>query len=258
MAVKRKRSFSSLTKPRPVTAWSYSRYGDYEKCPRFFKYKHVDRLPQDTESEAMRRGSALHKFVELYVLGQKATYEGFKNDRGQPICSPQEYKKFYKEWQGILAEFQEDLDALKEMNPSTEQQIIFTKDWEKETVWNDWEGAWVRIKVDALVSPDPDTLGLIDFKTGKIRDEHRGQLSLYAIAGFLIRPQVKTVRGELWYFDQAEVVDEEYERKHLTALQKDWAKKTKAMLSDTIYKPKPSHACTWCPFSKAKGGPCEF
>jgi hypothetical protein len=38
----------------------------------------------------------------------------------------------------------------------------------------------------------------------------------------------------------------------------DWEDKTRPMLNDTIFAPKPGNACRWCHWKKSNGGPCKF
>lgn len=257
------KGFSGLVKLKPISSWSYSRWSDYagdNGCPRKAKFKYVDRI-REPGSPAMDRGSVLHKFAELVVLQKALTYKNCVDEKGKPLCSAKDFKKFLAEWKPIQESFADEFALLVKQKASTEEQITFRSDW-TETEWNDWNGAWLRIKVDAMYVEPDGTVVIIDYKTGKIRDSHRGQLSLYAIAAFLRYPEAKKVRAELWYLDQGEILDEDYISSQLEKLQKEWIKKTKAMLSDTVWKPKPGAACRFCFYRKdnAKngGGQCEF
>ena len=62
----------ALTKvAKAVTSWSFSRYGDYKKCPLAFKLKHIDKI-QEPKSPAMQRGIDIHNLAEAYVVGKLA------------------------------------------------------------------------------------------------------------------------------------------------------------------------------------------
>lgn len=228
----RKSSFGGLTKPRPIGSWSFSRYRDYRKCPRLFKHKYVDRM-KEPPNKAMERGTEIHKLAEDYLLGK--------------------LKKLPAE----LEKFEVEFNALRAMKPETETGLYFTKEW-KLTTFDDWNNCWLRIKIDARATREEGPRLVVDHKTGRVKDEDREQMSLYALGEFKADPALEVVETELWYIDHGEIMDDRYVRKQLPVLEKDWAKKTKAMLSDTTYKPTPGRACDYCIYSKAKGGPCAY
>lgn len=180
----------------------------------------------------MERGNAIHKMAEDYTKG--AT------------------KKLPPE----LTKFAEEFKELKGSKPIVEQTWAFTKEW-AETVWNDWQGCWLRIKTDAACL-DGDTLYVIDHKTGKQREGYGEQMTLYGVGGFLKYPHIKKVVAQLWFLDSGGVVPAEYKVSEFKAMQKDWEKKVQPMLNDTRFAPKPGNACRFCHFKKANGGPCKF
>ena len=141
-----------------ITSWSYSRYAQYDKCPAAAKYKFIDKLPEPP-APAMERGNVIHKLAENYTQGK--------------------IRKFPPE----LTAFKEQFTELKKSKPQLEQTWAFKVDW-NETVWNDWQGCWLRVKTDASCL-DGTTLYVIDHKTGKFRDGYDAQLSLYAATGML-------------------------------------------------------------------------
>lgn len=218
-------------KPTQITSWSYSRYALYEECPAKAKYKFIDKLPEPG-SPAMERGNAIHKLAEDYTKGL--------------------IKKLPPE----LAKFKDEFAELRKSKPVVEETWAFTAEW-KQTQWNDWNNCKVRIKVDASCK-DGKTLYVIDHKTGKMRDGYDAQLSLYALAGMLVFPDVNLVDTQLWFLDSGDVVDKQYKVGEREKLRKDWEKRTQPMLNDKRFAPKSGNACRWCPYSKSKGGPCKF
>jgi len=213
-----------------ITAWSFSRWKDYEQCPLKAKYKHVDKM-KEPPAPAMERGSAIHKLAENFAKG--------------------ELRKLPPE----LKLFSEQFAELKKSRPMVEESWAFTDRW-SPTDWFAFN-AWLRVKTDAACL-DGDTLYVIDHKTGKKKDDHADQLSLYAVAGMLKYPAVRKVVSQLWYLDSGEMTDQDFDVSELPGLQKDWVAKTKAMLNDMRFSPKPGNHCRWCSFSKSKGGPCKF
>ena len=224
--------------PAPlVTAWSYSRYADYKQCPAKFKYKHIERRP-DPGSPAMQRGNIIHKAAEEYVKG---------------VIS-----KIPTDLIGV----KEQLNFLRKAKAVAEENWGFRIDWE----WIGREGwfgddVWFRAKTDVRQLYDDDILLLGDWKTGKKYYANEEQIELFALAGFRRFPFVTEVDTRLWYTD-ADPEDNEVQRVYtaaeLGAIQRDWTKRVVPMFKDKRFAPTPNDKCGWCPFSKAKGGPCKF
>lgn len=224
----------ATSKPR-ITAWSYSRWQCYEECPRKAKYKFIDKL-KEPGSAAMDRGTAIHKMAEDYITGKTS--------------------KLATE----LKLFQHELAYLKKAGAQCEQEWAFTSAWQP-TGWFD-NDAWWRVKTDVCLELTPGEFTVQDHKTGKYNDSHHLQLDAYGLAAFLKYPHAETVYSVINYLDigpNAELPTEKaYDRKQLPALKKDWIKRTKPMLSDTTFAPRPGNYCRWCHFRKGNGGPCQF
>lgn len=213
-----------------ITAWSFSRWKDYEKCPFYAKTKHIDKR-KEPGSPAMQRGGEIDKKCEQYLK--------------LPLFKlPEEVKSFAKEFA-----------VLKKLKPMTQENWAFNLAWEKV----DWfaKDAWLRVKMDAAVKK-AKRARLIDFKTGKPKDDHALQLELYALSGFLLFPEVTDIDTELWYTDLGKEDKKPFKRSQVPLLKETWLDRIKAMLTDKRFSPKPGNYCTWCPFSKAKGGPCKY
>jgi hypothetical protein len=78
-----------------------------------------------------------------------------------------------------------------------------------------------------------------------------------------LHPHLKEVRPRLAYVDQGTVYPDEdkpliFTPKDIDKLKKTWAKRTKAMLNDTTFAPRPNDKCRWCFFSASKNGPCKY
>lgn len=217
-------------------AWSFSRFGDYQRCAKMAWYKHLDpNKPKFKPNPAMQRGTRIHKLGEDYSTGV--------------------IKKLPKELELFEDEFKELRKNKKKLK--TEGQLALNRDW-KEC---DWFGrdCWLRVKMDVYYFLTPTKLRMIDFKTGKVRPEHKKQLDLYATAGFALFPHVTHIEAELWYLDWGVEEKLDYTRKaDFKNLKKYWLKQTKKMLADVTFQENPGNACTWCDFSKEKGGPCKY
>ena len=244
---------SFQTKPKKVTSWSFSRYSDYKKCPLAFRLKHLDKI-KEPANDAMARGAAIHTLAEDYIKGKL------------PPKIPQE-----------LSNFEDTFKRMRVLYKKRTAGVIVEDDWAMtntwdRTRWDDWVGCWVRVKLDNADNEDPDTLIIRDWKTGKFREEmneeYVEQLELYALAGLLLHPHVKEVIPWLVYLDIGVVYPslEEpliFTQADVPRLKKLWATRTKAMMSDTRFAPKPNDKCRWCFYGQsgvAKGGQgwCKF
>lgn len=223
-----------MAEPQRITAWSYSRWGTYTDCPLKAKYKFIDKLPEPG-SPAMDRGSAIHKMAEDYV-----------NAPAKPAPKLPDELKLVKA----------ELNMARKGNPKCEQEWCFDSEWEP-TGWFA-KNAWCRVKTD-LVFGRKDEVVIVDHKTGKRKDEHLNQLSLYALGAFIQYPVIEKVSTEVWYIDHgAPHAQASYERNELEDIKAAWMEKTRPMLSDTQFAPRPGNGCRWCHFRKGNGGPCQY
>lgn len=238
-----------------ITAWSFSRWNDYNSCPRKAMYKHVMKM-KEPGSAAMDRGTAIHKLAEDYVKGTVPRL-------------PAELKLFDAFMKKMKAKYKKERGTM-----IVEDNWAFDGAWGPSR-WDDWANCVVRIKLDLAYS-EGTTLHIVDYKTGKFseykNEEYKAQQELYALAGLLRFPTAETVLPQLAYLDQGFSYprpanptsgfegDPEFvfTRKDEPRLIKVWGQRTKKMLADTTFKPTPGNACTYCHFRKNNGGPCQF
>ncbi|TXH51683.1 MAG: PD-(D/E)XK nuclease family protein [Desulfurellales bacterium] len=213
-------------------AWSWTKLDVYRTCPRKFKYQFIDKIPQP-DSPALKRGSEIHKGLESWLNG----------------------------WQSALPEaaekWRQPLQRLKDQpTVKPEQALGLNKDW---SLRKDWFGkdCWLRVKMDAYYFT-ADELVAIDFKTGKYRIPSTDQVELYACAGIELAPHVKQVRAEFWFIDTEELYHKIYTVPEIQDSRRKFERAIVPMYNDTTWKATPSQECRWCPYSKTKGGSCEF
>jgi hypothetical protein len=227
---------------KQFTAWSYSRYKDHRTCPRMAHWKHILKKPQGPKSPAMQRGGDIHKEGEAYLLGKLRAV-------------PAAYKAFRKE-----------MEALRKAKATPEGKWGMAVSWSPVDYF-DWARCWCRVVLDARVFQKIKAR-VIDFKTGKVYpDDNEEQMELYAIGAFEHYPKADEVDVELWYLDQARPKTADgypnpmvktYRRAQLPALEKKWRTKVIPILSDKRFVPNQGRHCSWCDFSRRKGGDCEF
>lgn len=248
-----------LVKIQPITAWSYSRHETYNNCPLRAKFLYIDKL-KEPDSAAGANGTRVHALAAAYVSRQLPTDKDSRPYLGE-IRDMLANNKMPDE----LVTFEKEFKQIRKLNSAAvEQQWCFDKNWNPV----DWfaSSAWLRIKVDLhyLVQKKrkgglrETTVYIVDHKTGKEKSEHALQRSLYALGAFLMYPDAVKVVATHWYLDPGRDPGESWTRDQLPALKQEWLNRTKAMLSDTTFAPRPGDYCRWCVFSKAKGGSCPY
>jgi RecB family exonuclease len=225
-----------------ITAWSYSRWRDHSGtsgCPARAKFKHIMRLP-DPGGPALQRGSEIHALAERYV-------------RGDLDYMPD-----------ALETFAEEFKALRELHAASPDDVLLEAEWAFDAQmnpvrWNDGR-AWLRAKVDLAVLRPGGVIQIVDHKTGGVRPaESEDQLELYGLAGFAWCEGVHEVRAELWYLDHGHLEQRTYPVADQPKLEKLWRNRVAPMLADRKFPARPSaESCRFCPYSKAKKGPCQF
>ncbi len=223
------------------TSWSFSRWRDYENCPRSAKFKHLDKLPEP-KGEALERGSAIHAEAEAYL----------KTPTSKRAQVPTNLRP-------LSAEFAK----LRRGGAQAEIQLAFSKGWKRVGYFD--ADVWVRIKIDALLLPEEasDPAFVIDFKTGRYRAEdekNQMQLDLYGTSILAAYPARSLVEAQLLFTDAGLIVDAEkaYQQSKLPKLRTMWEERVEPMFNDKRFAPKPGPACRWCAFARSKGGPCDL
>ncbi len=231
---------------KQIKSWSFSRYGTYSQCPFKARCLYIDRL-YEPGSPAMERGVNIHKLAEQYIKGQSARLPGV-------------LALFRAHFQAWRKAFKNDRHTI-----AVEETWAFRKDWTR-TTWDDWDGAWLRVKLDVAHITDEGVI-LVDHKTGKFSpsynlQQYLEQLDLYALASLIIYPEL-SVTPYLHFIDHEIVYPPPGEAKtyfpaDLPRLKREWVKRTKAMLSDKTFAPRPNNLCRFCAFRAESGGPCVY
>lgn len=249
-----KRIFTPTVKM--LTSWSFSRLSDYTLCPAKAKYKHILKMPEPGNA-AMARGLAIHKTAEDYIKAKL------------PAKVPVELAKFSDLFKELRAKYKKKTP----MAMMVEDSWAFTKTW-AQTRYDDWANCWLRVKVDcAYYVESPSELVIHDWKTGRVRpdreQEYAQQLHLYATGALTLFPHVKIVKPSLKYLDGGETYPNAkmsetnvdnlvFKRKDLPTLTKTWEVRTRQMLNDDIFAPRPGQGCMYCHYRKDNGGPCQY
>ncbi len=237
-----------------LTSWSFSTYTQYIKCPFSVCLEKIQRIRvQEPDNPHLVHGNKAHEAADGVITGRvKAPPKITTPMPGRPALSSD------------LKKIGGQLTQLRAAKAKTEQEWAFDRQW-NPVDWRDWSRAWVRMKIDAVKEAlRPPSVDIIDWKTGKVHDEHKQQRSLYATGGLqLVKlgalaggdKKVKLTAQHV-YLDTGQTATEEFEMKHLAPLRKEWEARTKEMLEDTAFKVRTGPHCRWCKFRKSAGGPC--
>lgn len=220
--------------PLTITQWSFSRWETWFTCALKAKFKYLLKLA-DPSGEAALRGTEVGNSAEAWMAGT--------------------LKKMPAELKGVKPEVQ----RIRRLKPAVQLEWALDQQWQP-TGWFA-PNTWCRIKTDVVAENKKESLIEVhDGKTGRIKEVHNLQLSLYAIGAFAHFPTYDAVRVQLLYYDQNISLPPDggrvYTRGDLPGLQDEWLGRVALMLRDKNFVPTKGDHCRWCAFSKKKGGPC--
>lgn len=231
-----------------IKSWSPSAFAEYQKCPAKTKYKRIDRLP-DPPGPALARGTAIHLAAEEFINGTR------------PDVSEDLVK--------IKPRLTKLRSAFKKGKAVPEVKLAFNDKWERvpweaSEKWPRWElNAWLILKIDVLEKKPRSAVDITDWKTGKLKkgaQEYSDQLDLYELVA-LLAGFGESAKGVLVFTDHNVVVGADrpgLKAEGVEAAKGYWEARVRPMFTDTLFAPNPNFGCRWCPFSKAKGGPCDY
>ncbi|HEY1971145.1 MAG TPA: RecB family exonuclease [Pseudonocardia sp.] len=253
----------AATEPAPARrrpALSPSRAGDFKQCPLLYRFRAVDRLPEQP-SKAQVRGTVVHAVLEqLYKLPAAQRLP----DRARALIAPvwdelsaaePEVASLFTgpsdpdlaEWlesAGTLVDRYFTLEDPRRLEPEACEQLV-----EAETE----NGLLLRGYVDRLDVAPTGQLRVIDYKTGAAPREVAEaralfQMKFYALVLLLTRGVVPS-QLRLMYLADGEALtycpDEPELRRFARTLDAIWAAILRAGRTGD-FRPNPSRLCDWC------------
>jgi RecB family exonuclease len=198
--------------------WSYSAWDLYRTCPRKYKAKYIDNIPEPQNFWASV-GNRYHKEVEKF----------FK-DLTLPVPSTRSGYVFVQEF----------LDMREYYDVWPEHQIILNEHWEPCSDKN----RWLKCILDIMYFDDDDVLHIIDIKTGQPSSGHYDQLELYAIAAC---SQLDAPYAEIsaMYTKTGKKVDHGTVHNH-DMLKNKWNLRIEEMQNDNAHLPRANEWCKNC------------
>ncbi len=243
--------------------YSHSRLGCFEKCPRQFHYRYVERRPAPFESIESFLGKRVHEILErLYrfvgdgrVPSLAAVLRRFQQDWDERFDAPRiriaraaEDARGYRDLgERCLTRFyrrQYPFDADETLG--IEERVSFSLDA---------KGAYrVQGIIDRLVRARDGALEIHDYKTARrtptqrVLDEDR-QLALYQLAVRERHPEAEEIRLVWHYLQAGEVRRSTRTPERLEKLRCDTMELIDRIETEAEFEPRPSALCAWCEYS---------
>jgi len=245
---------------------SYSRLSVYKQCPKQYKLKYIDKLPEPDrpiqldrsgkpKPSAAERGSWIHDSMDNYI-NKRPQYPDQPNS--PPVA-------LLPELFNIRAEVDE-LQQLKAEYPDqvhTEQKWYFDISpigWEEiipEDITNTANIDYsLLVIIDCMVidnwtDPDYITARIIDLKSGKSYNnaaKHAAQLNMYAAAAAHKFPDIQEFSLELLYCDEGKHTKRNITRNHALTYGNYWEYEIDKMAKDKYFDARPTASnCRFCP-----------
>ena len=277
-----------------ILGWTPSRYEKWKLCPAKVKYEDLLKMCPvcfkgrvsggydgepvvcDTCDEAqperapLERGNALDAALTVHLSGtEKKLTEAAKKPGKTAVVATlieaQVETLSEATRHPVIAALVKKLRKMK--NASYQETIVMNNKWERVTQYT--KNAWARLKLDVLVLT-PKYAEIIDWKSGNIKngeikekDSYADSMRAYQMAVLSVYPQPEA-RVRMAFLDAPPKLPVPFKelvtlkRKDLETAKEKWEEKITPMMNDTRFAPRPGFYCGWCPFQKAKGGPCQF
>ncbi len=235
---------------------SYSEINDYEACPKKYRYKYVLKIPVPLTHNATF-GSVIHLTLKDFYKLVKGANEGFEGFLEKPNLDDL-YRLYEKHWRSegfeskdheekkkkkgyeVLKKFFEKIYTGNEKILDLEQRFKFKV-----------EDIVVSGAVDRIDSLEDGVVELIDYKTGKAREQKEVdndiQLVIYGIFAKEAM-EVKKVKASLMFLDEGIKMETEVDEKKI-----DEVKKKIVDVAESIgrceFKAKPDYfGCRFCDY----------
>ena len=244
----------------PLVSLSPSRAGDFMTCPLLYRFRVIDRLPEEP-SPAATRGTLVHSVLEqLFDLPA-----GTRTLEAATALVPEAWAALLTEDEQLAELFADDDGTLAAEWLSGCEQLLATyfslenparlepADRELEISVTLADGLVLRGIVDRLDVAPNGAMRVVDYKTGKsprIDFEQKAmfQMRFYALALWRLHGTVPALL-QLMYLTDGQVIRYEPDERDLVAMERKLgalaAAISRAMTSGD-WRPSPSRLCDWC------------
>jgi hypothetical protein len=210
--------------------FSWSALEKFESCPRAWRHKYIDKLP-DPKGPALERGIKIHEALEIAIgSGMEVEFGG--------------------QWLG------NQVDLYRSFKAVAEASVYVDRRWRELPAEADRfmpRDTYTMAKLDVLAWNENF---FADWKSGKIRPKHEEQAELYAGILYLTSGKPRW-DVDLVYVDQQHVEQLAFEFDSREAVMEKWERRSRPLFEATEWPKQPSGLCNYCPFHRSKSGPCD-
>ena len=223
---------------KPPFRWSFSQWETYNSCPAKWNFQSRLRLPRKPPGPAAARGLQIHDTVEKYITGDTSTR-----------LHPDIKNKYIP----IFDEFKNHENG----DRGCERKLAFDADWHVTATTSAY--ATCIAVLDAYRFTNEHILHIGEWKSGKPKDTHGDQRSLYALMGYKHWPATE-VQVTTYYLEDTGPPQRLTlkSQQGFEKLRDKWQHRITTMQRDELCSPKPNWTCRFCDYAKDKGGPCIF
>jgi hypothetical protein len=241
----------ALGDPLPTFRWSFSQWETYQQCPAKWKFRYRMRLPGLPAGPAAARGTQCHMRVDNYIMDIDPSEQNLLV--GASHCDDGYFPaNIARKYLPVIQEFRNHHNG----DFGAEKKLGLDVDWSPHPTTSPM--ASVIGVLDAYRYTNDKILHIAEWKTGKPKDTHSEQRSLYALFG-LKHWLPDTVYVTTYYLeDTADPMRLKATPDAEPRLITKWQQRVDQMRGDSMCAPRPGFYCKWCDYAKAKGGPCEF
>lgn len=224
-------------------AISWSRWSDFDQCPRKFYMKYIEKAPNFQEKPGEKsvhliRGEQLHKQLENYVIHRNDVISGAADPMPAPAMSP--------ETQSLTPLLDELIASSERVLPET--QLAIDRDW-KQVEWFDKKAA-MRAILDLIAKRATHAI-IWDYKSGKFKPyaDECGQLHLSA-AMIIMITGVSYCDVSYLFLDEKKPDGIRVTQEQVPGIVQRFNERFERVNSEVTWGPKRNEFCGWCQATK--------
>jgi RecB family exonuclease len=224
--------------------YSFSKISVFNQCPFKFELSYIKKIKCFSYSEALEKGSYVHKLLEDYVKKEKTSFNFNLLDENKQ-------KEAYAIFENTLPYLENKMKAAVKTETELDFKISILKDKDKYIPYsvNERKLSLFLGSID-LVLYEYDKITVIDWKTGKVPEKPNSlQMLMYVIAIFALT-RVDTVDTIFYYVEHSVEKPFTFFRKDLQKLIKKLLEKIHAIEVEKEFNRKESPLCNFCDYRK--------
>jgi len=232
-------------------AYSFSRIGVYDACPKKFEFQVIKKLKPKTMPPFVLVGGVVHRFIERYLLHCKGN--DVESDFGSApkliegtfAESKELSQRYFDEVESICMKFVRNHKYDRDYTAGIEMRMALDI-FGNSVQWMD-KNVFMRGIIDML-RKHSQKVEITDWKTGFSTEYDPFQLKLYALMLSYLYPGTEQFDVYLQFIRQGVVKGETFYPDEIDKFKTQLRTVIKKIETDTEFKPKPGAACAYCSF----------